>query len=116
MKKIIFILLTVFSFSSLNADYLKLGSNYCVTDYYYYDDSLYFYKSSEPDTLIVSTTLTDIFVDGYVYDPNTFICSLDPISESLGIQYHEYKFLMGLMGLLLGFGFLFPILLIFSRR
>ena len=117
MKKIIFIIITLFSFSSLNADYLKFNSNYCVIDYWYgNEDILYYIKSSTPDVVDSRSYKDTVFIDGYVYDSNTSICSLSPIPQKLGIQYHEYKFLMGLMGLLVGFAWLVSFLNIFSRR
>jgi hypothetical protein len=119
MKKIILIIITLFSFSSLNADYLMGHLERCAKDYYYsYDSGKYklYYLNSRTDHWNSTTTNVGFIDDGYVYDTDNDICSLSPIPQQLGIQYHEYKFLMGLMGLLLGFGWLLGLLHIFSRR
>jgi hypothetical protein len=121
MKKIIFTIITLFSFSSLNASYLLGNLEKCAEDYYYSYDSgtstyKLYYLNSRTNNWNSTTTNVGFIDDGYVYDSNTSICSLSPIPQKLGIQYHEYKFLMGLMGLLVGFAWLVPFLNTFSRR
>ena len=121
MKKIFLSLLLLLSFSSLNASYLLVNLERCAEDYYYAYDSVankykLYYLNSRTDNWNSTTTNVGFIDDGYVYDSDNDICSLSPIPQQLGIQYHEYKFLMGLMGLLLGFGWLMGLLHIFSRR
>jgi len=101
MKKIIFIIITLFSFSNLYADYLLGHLERCAKDYYYsYDTNSHKYKlyylSSRTDNWNSTTTNVGFINDGYVYDSENDICSLPLIPKKLGIQYHEYKFLMGL--------------------
>ena len=121
MKKNIFVLIVIFSFSSLNASYLLGNLERCAEDYYYsYDSSSSKYKlyylNSRTNKWNSTTTNVGYIDDGYVYDENSSICSPSPVPQKLGIQYHEYKFLMGLMGLLVGFAWLVSFLNIFSRR
>ena len=112
---LVLVFVSLFFVSNLKADYLKSSSNFCVSDYWFVNGTLYYYKSDNNLTLI-TTTQNDTFIDGYEYNTENNICSLYPIPQKLGIQYHEYKFLMGLMGLLVGFGWLMGLLHIFSRR
>ncbi len=117
MKKISFFLLfTILSFSSLNADFLKSSSNYCVTDYWFSGGSVLYYKSSAPTVLVTSSAPSEVFLNGYEYDVDNDICSLSSIPLKLGLAYQDYMFLLGLTGLLGGFTWLFGFSLIVSRK
>jgi len=119
MKRTILILLiTIFSSLSLNADYLLANQNICIKDYYYKNWVFYYHMSNSP--LILRTTSSKGFepfiYPGFDYNATSLVCSPSSIPQKLGIDYHLYKFLMALLGLLLGFSFLFALMRIFSRK
>ena len=121
MKKLFLSLFLLLSFSNLNADYLLGHLERCAKDYYYsYDSSTSRYKlyylNSITDNWNSTTTNVGFIYDGFVYDSNTSECRPEPLPQKLGIQYHEYKFLMALLGLLIGFSWLVSFLYIFVRR
>jgi len=119
MKKTILItLITLFSFSSLNADFLLASKNKCIIDYYYNAGRIYYHYSTSPDTLrSTSYTKYQLYIfPGFDFNSTSGDCTPPPIPEKLGIQYHEFKFLMALLGLLLGSSFLFALMRIFSRK
>ena len=121
-KTIISIIITLFSFSSfLQADYLLGHLERCAQDYYYSYDSntakyKLYYLNSITQNWNSTTTNVGFISNGYIYDSNTSTCYPAPLPQKLGIQYHEYKFLMALMGLLIGFGWFMGLLHIFSRK
>ncbi len=100
------------------------NKNRCITDYYYSYDStvskykIYYYYSSSPTTLMSSssTKYQRYIYPGYDYNSTSKSCTPLAIPLKLGIQYHVYKMLMALLGLLLGSSFLFALLHIFSRK
>ena len=121
MKKLFFILLTLFSFSNLNADYLLGNLERCASDYYYHYDittSKYklYYLNSRTQNWISTTASVGFIADGYVYDSANDICSLSPVPQKLGLKYEDYMFLLSLTGLLGGFTWLFGFSLILSRK
>ena len=121
MKKIILILFTFFLFSSvLKADYLLGHLEKCASQFYYARDSSgnnrLYYLNSHTNRWNSTRTNVGFIESGYVYDSVTGRCQLNEITNKLGIQYHDYKFLMGLMGLLISFAWLFAFLNIFTRR
>ena len=117
MKKFLFILsLSFLSFSSLNADYLLVSHNRCIKSYFYSNWNLNFYYSATPTILRVVPLKSLNIQPGYKYDPVANTCTKLTILQKLGIDYYHYKFLMALLGLLLGSSFLFALLRIFSRK
>jgi len=119
MKKAIFILLiSIFSSLSLNADFLLANQNICIKDYYYKNWVFYYHMSNSPLILRSSATkgFQPFIFPGFDFNSTSKICTPPVIPQKLGIQYHEYKFLMALLGLLLGSSFLFALLRIFSRK
>ena len=100
------------------------NKNRCITDYYYSWDStaskykIYYYYSSSPTTLRSSASIKyqQYIYPGYDYNKTSKTCTPPAIPLKLGIQYHQYKMLMALLGLLLGSSFLFALLRIFSRK
>jgi hypothetical protein len=102
MKKILFVIIVLFSFSSLNADYLKLNSNYCVIDYWYGDGGiLYYIKSSTPDVVDSRSYKDTVFISGYVYDSSNDICYKDP--QLLGLTKENFEFTNAMIALIVGF-------------
>ena len=117
-KTILITLITLFSFSNLYADFLLASKNKCIIDYYYKSSKLYYHYSTSPDTLSsTSSKKYQLYIfPGFDFNSTSKECTPPAIPQKLGIQYHEYKFLMALLGLLLGSSFLFALLRIFSRK
>jgi len=118
MKKIIFILLiTIFSSLSLNADMLFGNNDYCIDEYYYQNGSLYYKRSKNQHWYKVTSNNRQAKIYyGFEYNSTSNKCLPDITSQTLGMSYSEYKFLMALSGLLIGFGIYFGFITIFSRR
>ena len=103
VKYLIVILLISLSFvSTLKADYLKVGSNYCVLDFWYEDTLLYYHKSKYPDVIEMRNLRGETFLGGYVYDADNDTCLKDNTFSSLGLTDEDYQFSMALTGLISG--------------
>lgn len=117
MKKIIFSLLFVSSF--LSADWMLNTSYICVNSYYVVPSSgtLYYTRSDTNATLSTTTkSLVDDLIDGYQWNKTTLRCEPIPPNNNIGLRNMDYNYLMALLGLLIGFAFLFSLQLIFSRK
>ena len=120
LKKTIFSIITLFliSYSNLNADYLlTYYGNKCIVSYSIEDNSNYIdvVLSYSGEHKRYKTSVSNIH-PGYYYDAPNNTCNLMPKLIKLGITYEDYNFLMGLLGLLMGFGFFVSVLKIFGRR
>ena len=114
-------LFKIFSFilvlhSSSYGAYLYSNINKCIDSYYFKNYAFYYVLSDSNLTINATASKNIVIKPGFVYDSLTLKCSPSPIPQKLGIQYHEYKFLMALMGLLIGFSWLISFLQIFSRN
>ena len=95
--------------------YLLENKNICIDSYYYQynddsgKDTFYYIKSSTPDTVYYSSNKSwehKIF-PGFVYDDDNKTCKKKPILETLQIDSNTYYMLLGLVGVFVGFVFLF---------
>lgn len=120
MKKfILFLFLLLSSFNYANCDYLYSTLNVCVSDYYYKPSTgtLYYIRSDNNTTYTSTTKSTGtMFFNGWDYNATTGFCTREKSNNPLGLENGQYTYLMGLTGLLLGFGFTFGLYLIFSRK
>ena len=102
MKKLLFF---IFLLSSLLNASMLLDKSYpiCIEDYYVKGGKLYYLKSSNN---IWGSTSSDKLVKeihyGYTWDANNKKCIPDPVTV-LGMDYKDFNFLLGLVGVLFGF-------------
>lgn len=111
MKKTILIIITLFSFSSLKADYFFPNLNVCVSEYII-DNGEIIYKQSGDSNFSITSSNVGIIADTYIFEDG--FCKLD--KNFLGLTKNDYNFLMGFLGLLIGFAWFTGLILIFSRR
>lgn len=92
----------------------------CVTDYWvnHADGTLKYTLSSNPSVVVSTTTknLPQTILNGWDYNSTTGLCTREKSNNELGLENGQYTYMMALTGLLIGFSFLFPLMLIFSRR
>jgi len=114
------LLLTMFTFSFLNADYLMLykGTNYCIKSYTILDSTptIKVVLSSDNSTANISLNPINNIFNGYVYDNVLRSCNFDVTSQALGITYNQYNFLYALLGVIFGSIFLFFFIHMIVRR
>jgi hypothetical protein len=89
MKTILFIFIISLS---LQADYLKVGSNYCVLDFYYENALLYYHKSVAPNVLEVRDLHGETFLANYTYDSSNDRCLKNETFIVLGLDENQYNF------------------------
>ncbi len=97
---LITILISLAFVSTLKADYLKVGSNYCVLDFYYENAYLYYHKSVAPDVLESRNLKGETFLGGYLYDAENDRCYKDGTFMALGLTDEDYNAYMALTGLI----------------
>lgn len=117
MKKIIFSLLFLSSFAF--SDWLLNTNYFCVSSYWFTPSTgTLTYIRSDTNATSSSTTksLADDLIDGYQWNKTTLRCEPIPPNNNIGLRNMDYNYLMALLGLLIGFAFLFSLQLIFSRK
>lgn len=99
--------------SDVRSAYLYQEKNRCV-DYFYYDTyGRLFYKYSHRDTENSTTNKNEHFVPGYEYNSTSGTCYIPPYIQDLSLNPSDYYFLIALVGILVGFTFLFFTLYLF---
>ena len=90
-KTILCLIITLFSFSNLNADYLLASKNKCITDYYYKSAKFYYHYSTSPDTLRSTTSKKyQLYIfPGYLYNDDNKTCIPDP--KLLGLSPSQFE-------------------------
>ncbi|MFA6139020.1 MAG: hypothetical protein WC667_13180 [Sulfurimonas sp.] len=97
----------VIAFSNiLNADFLIPEKNTCVSEYYFQADKMY-YRRSDTHILYFTTNLYSVNIkDGYDYNSTTDMCIPHSV-VILGMDYKDFNFLLGLIGVIIGGVFMF---------
>jgi len=109
-----FILLIIISLIS-GADTLYVKKNRCILDNYYFANSRFHYTYSSTGNEASTKTFKSTDLEyGYEFVNNQ--CKKKEPFASLYMSYHDYKFMMALTGLLIGFSIFASILYIFARR
>jgi hypothetical protein len=105
MKKIIISLFLFFSLSP--ASMLLSSKNLCIEDFYLQNGSL-FVLASHNNVWYEETTLDHVskIITGFKYDETTQKCTPEPYLI-LGMDAKDFAFIMGFIGVLIGFVFLF---------
>lgn len=113
MKKILLIVFFISPFfaSDTHSAYLYYERNKCV-DYFYYASGRLFYKYSSSDNE-QSTFTNGHFIPGYEYNETSETCYIPKYIQNLALEPSQYYFLIGLIGVLVGFTFMFFMLYLF---
>jgi len=112
MKHLIFILLLS---TLVSADVLYVKKKRCILDNYYFQNNKFHYiYSSTGNEASTKTFKSSDLEYGYEYVNNQ--CRKKEPFAFLHMSYREYKFMMALTGLLIGFSIFASILYIFARR
>lgn len=115
MKRIILLIIFIsplFS-SDVRSAYLYQEKNRCV-DYFYYDNNGYLiYKFSNIDNE-QSSINNGHFIPGYEYNETSGTCYIPQYIQDLALEPSQYYFLIGLVGVLVGFSFMFFMLYLFA--
>lgn len=108
-------LLLLFIFTSSHADVLYVKNERCITDDYYFKNSRfhYDYSSTGQHASSANFKISDLefgyeFVDGK--------CQKIQALKDTGMTYHNYKFMMALTGLLIGFTIFISVIFIFVKK
>ena len=116
MKRIILLIIFIsplFS-SDVRSAYLYQEKNRCV-DYFYYDTSGYLhYKLSHKDNEQTTYNKNEHFIPGYEYNETSGTCYIPQYIQNLALEPSQYYFLIGLVGVLVGFSFMFFMLYLFA--
>ena len=112
MKQLILILI-LSAISS--ADTLYVKKNRCILDNYYFQNSRFHYTYSSTGNVASTKTFKSSDLE-YGYEYVNGQCSKKEPFSSLHMSYRDYKFMMALVGLLIGFSIFASILFIYTRR
>ena len=112
MKKLILIFVL---FAVSHADILYMKKKRCILDNYYFANNKFHYTySSTGNTASTKTFKSSDLEYGYEYVNNQ--CKKKEPFASLHMSYFDYKFMMALIGSLIGFSIFASLLFIFARR
>jgi len=104
----VFLILFLFLNLSYSA-YLYKQKNRCIDSYYFDQNTqtVYYNYSHNPGTFYSTTKTANDFIPGYEYNSTTGICSIPQNAQLLGLESSQYHFLIALIGVFVGFTFLF---------
>jgi hypothetical protein len=111
-----FILTILILFTAANTDILYIKKKRCILDQYYFKDAKFNYTySSTGRSASTSKFKSSDLKFGYEYDANNDKCQKLNVLQTTHLAYHDYKFLVSLVGVFLGFMVAFFILSVFTR-
>lgn len=113
MKKLILIFFVLFTVS--HADILYVKKKRCILDNYYFANSKFHYTYSSTGNAASTKTFKSSDLE-YGYEYINGQCSKKEPFASLYMSYSDYKFMMALIGSLIGFSIFASLLFIFARR
>lgn len=109
------ILLFTFLSAISSADILYVSKDRCILDNYYFQSGRFYYTYSATNENAFSYSFqTSDLEYGYEYIDNK--CQKMQILQDTGMTYSHYKFMIALVGLLLGFTLFFFTVFIFTKR
>lgn len=106
MKYLISLLFTI---NFLNASMLLDSKNICIDDFYYTTNQFHYLDSKTQSWFYFDSTninLSKSIIPNFIYDSAMDKCSPNE-AYILGMQYTEYNFLLGIVGLIFGAVFMF---------
>jgi hypothetical protein len=112
MKKLLLILL----FSVLvYSDILYLENNRCIKDDYYFQSGRFYFTYSDTNENAFSDSFQATDLE-YGFEYIDYKCQKLQVLQNTKMTYANYKFMMALTGLLLGFVIFMSVIYIFIKR